>query len=94
MYKLANGILIGAACLALPTVAAWGQDAGRGGRGRGAQTPPAPPVSEEYLLLGDSTRGAGEPMVAVDPTDPRHIIAVLWEICKCCPDTRLLSRPA
>ena len=30
----------------------------------------------EYLLLGDATRGAGEPMVAVDPTNPRNIIAV------------------
>ena len=40
----------------------------RGGRGRGAQTLPVAPITEEYLLLGDSTRGAGEPMVAVDPT--------------------------
>jgi len=37
---------------------------------------PAPPVSEEYLLLGDATRGAGEPMIAVDPTNPENIIAV------------------
>jgi len=34
------------------------------------------PVSEEYLLLGNATRGAGEPMVAVDPTNPNNIIAV------------------
>ncbi len=47
-----------------------------GAPGRGAAPPPVAPISEEYLLLGDSTRGAGEPMVAVDPTDPRHIIAV------------------
>jgi hypothetical protein len=33
-------------------------------------------LSEEYLLLGDVTRGAGEPMIAVDPTNPRNIIAV------------------
>src|SRR5690349_20154631 len=33
-------------------------------------------VSEEYLLLGDATRGAGEPMIAVDPTNPKNIIAV------------------
>jgi hypothetical protein len=33
-------------------------------------------VSEEYLLLGNATRGAGEPMVAVDPTNPNNIIAV------------------
>lgn len=32
--------------------------------------------SEEYLLLGDATRGAGEPMIAVDPTNPKNIIAV------------------
>lgn len=39
---------------------------------------PAPPAfkSEEYLLLGNANRGAGEPMVAVDPTDPKNIIAV------------------
>lgn len=34
------------------------------------------PQSEEYLVLGDATRGAGEPMIAVDPTDPRHMIIV------------------
>ncbi len=49
---------------------------GRGGRGGRGGPPPERPISEEYLLLGNSTRGAGEPMVAVDPTDPRHIIAV------------------
>ena len=38
--------------------------------------PPPASVSEEYLLLGDATRGAGEPMIAVDPTNPRNIIAV------------------
>lgn len=32
--------------------------------------------SDEYLLLGDATRGAGEPMIAVDPTNPKNIIAV------------------
>lgn len=43
-----------------------------------AQAPTAgsAPHAEEYLLLGDATRGAGEPMIAVDPTDPRNIIAV------------------
>jgi len=30
--------------------------------------------SEEYLLLGNATRGAGEPMLAVDPVDPQSII--------------------
>lgn len=38
------------------------------------QTPP--PVSDEYLLLGDATRGAGEPMIAVDPTNPKNMVAV------------------
>jgi hypothetical protein len=33
-------------------------------------------VSDEYLLMGDATRGAGEPMIAVDPTNPKNIIAV------------------
>lgn len=32
--------------------------------------------TEEYLLIGDATRGAGEPMIAVDPTDPRNVVAV------------------
>lgn len=34
------------------------------------------PRSEEYLLLGNATRGSGEPMLAVDPTEPRNIIVV------------------
>src|SRR5580704_9847367 len=33
-------------------------------------------ASDEYLLLGDATRGAGEPMIAVDPTNPNNIVAV------------------
>jgi hypothetical protein len=32
--------------------------------------------SEEYLLLGDAMRGAGEPMIALDPTDRKNIIVV------------------
>lgn len=32
--------------------------------------------SEEYLLLGNPTRGAGEPMLAVDPTNPENIVVV------------------
>jgi len=34
------------------------------------------PVSDEYLLMGDATRGAGEPMIAVDPTNAKNIVAV------------------
>jgi hypothetical protein len=42
-----------------------------------AQYPATPAYQpEEYLLLGDATRGAGEPMIAVDPTDPKNIIVV------------------
>jgi hypothetical protein len=70
--QLQTGILIAITLAA----AAWPQDAGRGARGGRGGPPPERPVAEEYLLLGNSTRGAGEPMVAVDPTDPRHIIAV------------------
>jgi hypothetical protein len=32
--------------------------------------------TEEYLLIGNADRGAGEPMIAVDPTDPKTIVAV------------------
>src|SRR6266567_560300 len=35
-----------------------------------------PPASDEYLLMGDATRGGGEPMIAVDPTNPKNIVAV------------------
>src|SRR3989442_1645338 len=43
---------------------------------RGGPSPLPAYKSEEYLLLGDSVRGAGEPMIAVDPVDPKNIIAV------------------
>ncbi|MDH4125829.1 MAG: glycoside hydrolase [Gammaproteobacteria bacterium] len=33
-------------------------------------------VSEEYLVLGNANRGAGEPMIAVDPTNPDNMIIV------------------
>src|SRR5262245_50469757 len=46
----------------------------RGQRGAPVQAPLF--KSEEYLLLGNPTRGAGEPTVAVDPVDSRHIIVV------------------
>lgn len=62
-----------AACVSIAALAQGQPPAGRGGRGG---PPLEKPVTEEYLLLGNPTRGAGEPMVAVDPTDPRHIIAV------------------
>ena len=34
------------------------------------------PKSEEYLLLGSANRGAGEPVVFVNPKDPDNIIVV------------------
>jgi hypothetical protein len=48
----------------------WAQ---RGG-GQADQAPT--PKSEEFLLFGNALRGAGEPMVAVDPVDPRHVVVV------------------
>lgn len=66
----------------LISFAAIAQNAGRGGAagaataGRGGAPATAPPLSEEYLLLGDASRGAGEPMIAVSPVDPKTIIAV------------------
>src|SRR5579884_674560 len=46
-------------------------------RGQRGGPPPLPAFkSEEYLLLGTAMRGAGEPMVAVDPVDPKNIIVV------------------
>lgn len=29
---------------------------------------------EEYLLIGDAVRGAGEPVIAINPKDPDNII--------------------
>jgi hypothetical protein len=52
------------------------------GAGRRGPRRPAPPTydygwkSEEYLLLGNANRGAGEPMIAVDPTNPKNIIVL------------------
>ncbi len=42
----------------------------------GTANPTAAFKSVEYLLLGDATRGAGEPMLAVDPTNPKNIVAM------------------
>jgi hypothetical protein len=35
---------------------------------------PAAPPSEEYLLLGSANRGAGEPIIFVNPRDPNNMI--------------------
>ena len=66
LHKIAAHLALGAA-LALDV--AWAQ--------RPPQAPPpAKPVADDYLVLGNATRGGGEPMVAVDPTDPNNIIVV------------------
>ncbi|HUX67460.1 MAG TPA: sialidase family protein [Terriglobales bacterium] len=44
--------------------------------GRLAAAAQAAPPAEEYLLLGNASRGSGEPMLAVDPTNPRNVIVV------------------
>lgn len=76
-------LLLGAAfgALVLTSITALAQPAPAPGAppaagGRGAAAPEVPPVSEEYLLLGSATRGAGEPMIAVDPLDPKTIAVV------------------
>jgi len=33
-------------------------------------------ASDEYLLIGDTNRGAGEPQVAINPKDPNNIVVV------------------
>ena len=72
MKRLARSAALAVALggLALTTAAVDAQ------RGAGSAAPQPLPKSEEYLLFGNAYRGAGEPMVAVDPADPRHIIAV------------------
>jgi len=35
---------------------------------------PDPPQSEEYLLLGSPNRGAGEPIIFVNPKDSNNMI--------------------
>ena len=68
---LVMGAVIG--LLVLGGVATWAQRAG----GSAPQQAPAPAFkSEEYLLFGNANRGAGEPMIAVDPTNPKNMIAV------------------
>ena len=55
--------------------------------GRGAVPAPAKPIAEEYLLLGDETRGSGEAHIVVDPTDPNNMVAVgmgTWQMIPGC----------
>lgn len=44
------------------------------------------PQSDEYLLLGTSDRGAGEPWVFVNPKDPQNIIVVAMATLNRLPD--------
>jgi hypothetical protein len=37
-------------------------------------------LPEQYLLLGDATRGSGESQVAVNPTDPNNIIVAAMSV--------------
>ena len=46
----------------------------------------AAPKSEEYLLLGNPDRGAGEPWVFVNPKDPKNIIVVAMATLDVLPD--------
>ena len=75
--RLVLVVIAGACCIAAQQPQAGPQGNGRGGapapNGRGGA--PAPTwKTEEYLLLGDANRGAGEPMIAVDPTNPKNIV--------------------
>lgn len=54
---------------ALLIAPAWGQS-------RPTPPPAVKPTIDQYLVLGNATRGAGEPMVAVDPKDPENIVVV------------------
>jgi hypothetical protein len=52
------------------------------------------PRSDEYLLLGNVDRGAGEPWVIVNPKDPRNILVVAMATLNRLPDgeTPILPR--
>src|SRR5947209_3201039 len=73
MNKL--GLAASAFSLVAASAAAWAQ-VDPDEAAPAVKSPSALPVSEEYLLLGSATRGAGEPMNAVDPTNPNNIVAV------------------
>src|ERR1051326_1131699 len=69
-----NKWVIGSLVIGALAIVSQGILAQRGQRGPRI---PAPTFkSEEYLLLGTPMRGAGEPITAVDPADPKNIIAV------------------
>ena len=58
-------------------LAVFGAGSPANGQGRAPDQPtvPAPTYkSEEYLLIGDAIRGAGEPVIAINPKDLNNII--------------------
>ena len=83
-------VLLGIASLVMgqvPGGRAPGAQAGQAPAGRGAAAMPPKPIAEEYLLLGDETRGSGEAQIVVDPTDPNNIVAVgmgTWQMIPGC----------
>lgn len=70
--KVLSTVLMGVAVVGSMT---WlfAQELQPGGGRQAAATPPKP-LSEEFLLLGDETRGSGEAQFVVDPTNPNVII--------------------
>ena len=76
MTRLTHRILLGVTpvCVGVIGIALWAQMPG--GRGGTPAQAPVAPTTEEYLLMGDATRGAGEAKIAVDPTNPKNIVAI------------------
>src|SRR4051812_29626647 len=69
-----GGIVVASATWLVAQTPAQAPAAPQGG-GRGAAPPPPKPLSEEFLLLGDETRGSGEAQFVIDPTDANNMIA-------------------
>lgn len=76
MIKRACLMVTAASLIALSGIAVAQADPDEDGPASRAGGAALPAASDEYLLLGDATRGAGEPMIAVDPTNSNNIIAV------------------
>jgi hypothetical protein len=51
-----------------------------------------PPKSDEYLLLGSPNRGAGEPIIFVNPKDPNNIIVTAMATLNRLPDGEIPIR--
>jgi len=83
----------GLAALVVSGISGWVVAQAPGGQvqapppGRGPAAVPPKPVSEEYLLLGDETRGSGEAQLVVDPTNQDNIVATgmgTWQMMPGC----------